>query len=191
MKLKLDHFYFSVENIQKAVKFYEQLLDIKATHIEGDRWADFEIEGQEGMYFGLINANVLENKRISGNNATLGIYTDDIEKNKTDIETFENNIEEIIDICKIYTRNILFIGLTRVNEKYTVPISWNHNESYFNKNIEKYNQKIKECCIKKKIAFLNILDKMEMQNLSSDGIHPNEMGHRKLFEILKEELMEG
>ena len=80
MKLKLDHFYFSVENIQKAVKFYEQLLDIKATHIEGDRWADFEIEGQEGMYFGLINANVLENKRISGNNATLGIYTDDIEK---------------------------------------------------------------------------------------------------------------
>lgn len=32
------------------------------------------------MYFGLINANVLENKRISGNNATLGIYTDDIEK---------------------------------------------------------------------------------------------------------------
>ena len=32
---------------------------------------------------------------------------------------------------------------------------------------------------------------MEMQNLSSDGIHPNEMGHRKLFEILKEELMEG
>ena len=80
MKLKLDHFYFSVENIQKAVKFYEQLLDIKATHIEGDRCADFEIEGQEGMYFGLINANVLENKRISGNNATLGIYTDDIEK---------------------------------------------------------------------------------------------------------------
>lgn len=80
MKLKLDHFYFSVENIQKAVKFYEQLLDIKAIHIEGDRWADFEIEGQEGMYFGLINANVLENKRISGNNATLGIYTDDIEK---------------------------------------------------------------------------------------------------------------
>lgn len=80
MKLKLDHFYFSVENIQKAVKFYEQLLDIKATHIEGDRWADFEIEGQEGMYFGLINANALENKRISGNNAILGIYTDDIEK---------------------------------------------------------------------------------------------------------------
>ena len=119
------------------------------------------------------------------------LYLNDIEKNKTDIETFENNIEEIIDICKIYTRNILFIGLTRVNEKYTVPISWNHNESYFNKNIGKYNQKIKECCIKKQIAFLNILDKMEMQNLSSDGIHPNEMGHRKLFEILKEELMEG
>lgn len=80
MKLKLDHIYFSVENMQRAVEFYEKLLGIKATHREEDRWADFEIDGQEGMYFGLINSNALENKRVVGNNATLGIYTDDIRK---------------------------------------------------------------------------------------------------------------
>lgn len=80
MKLKLDHIYFSVENMQRAVEFYEKLLGIKVTHREEDRWADFEIEGQEGMYFGLINSNALENKRVIGNNATLGIYTDDITK---------------------------------------------------------------------------------------------------------------
>ena len=55
------------------------------THREEDRWADFEIEGQEGMYFGLINSNALENKRVIGNNATLGIYTDDITKAFDDI----------------------------------------------------------------------------------------------------------
>ena len=80
MKIELDHIYFSVSDMDKAVKFYEEFLGIKATHREEDRWADFEIEGQEGMYFGLINKNALENKRIIGNNATIGIYTDDINK---------------------------------------------------------------------------------------------------------------
>ena len=64
--------------MDKAVKFYEEFLGIKATHREGNRWADFEIEGQEGMYFGLIDEKALGEKRIIGNNATLGIYTDDI-----------------------------------------------------------------------------------------------------------------
>lgn len=55
MELCLDHIYFSVKDIEKAVEFYEQLLGIKATHKEGKRWADFEVEGQKGMYFGLTN----------------------------------------------------------------------------------------------------------------------------------------
>ncbi len=63
MELCLDHIYFSVKDIEKAVEFYEQLLGIKATHKEGKRWADFEVEGQKGMYFGLINEKALENKR--------------------------------------------------------------------------------------------------------------------------------
>lgn len=80
MKIELDHIYFSVSNMDKAVKFYEELLETTVTHREGERWADFEINGQEGMYFGLINEKTLEEKRIVGNNATLGIYTDDINK---------------------------------------------------------------------------------------------------------------
>ena len=118
------------------------------------------------------------------------LYLKDIEKNKTDIKTFEKNVEEIIDICKTYTGDILFIGLTRVNEKYTVPISWNHNESYLNKNIEKYNQKIRECCYKKQITFLNISDLVKIQDLNVDGIHPNDIGHRKIFEAIKEKYIE-
>ena len=116
------------------------------------------------------------------------LYLKGIGKEQTDIITFESNIEEIINICKTYTKNICFIGLTRVNEKYTVPISWNNNEMYFNKNIEKYNEKIKECCIENKISFLNALDILEIEDLNKDGIHPNEMGHEKIFERIKEEI---
>ncbi len=119
------------------------------------------------------------------------LYLKDIEKEQTDIDVFEKNIKEIINICKIYTKNILFIGLTRVNECYTVPINWNENEMYFNKNIEKYNEKIRECCIENQISFLNIMDVLETSDLNIDGIHPNENGHKKLFEIIKEYLEES
>ena len=80
MKIQLDHVYFFVEDMEKAVNFYESFLGIKATHREGDRWADFEIEGQEGMYFGLLNKKAIDEKIVIGNNAVLGIYTEDIQK---------------------------------------------------------------------------------------------------------------
>ena len=116
------------------------------------------------------------------------LYLKNIEKQQTDISTFESNIKEIIDICKIYTKNIHFIGLTRVNEKYTVPIMWNDNEMYFNINIEKYNEKIRECCIENGIDFFNVLDILEIEDFDVDGVHPNERGHKKLFERIKEEI---
>lgn len=116
------------------------------------------------------------------------LYLKDIKKEQTDIDTFEQNIKKIIHICKEYTKNILFIGLTRVNEKCTVPISWNNNEMYFNKNIEKYNEKIRECCMENQVSFLNVLDILEIDDLNEDGVHPNEIGHKKLFERIKEKM---
>lgn len=80
MKTELDHIYFLVEDMEKAIDFYETFLDTKATHREDERWADFEIEGQEGMYFGLLNKKAIGEKIVVGNNAVLGIYTEDIQK---------------------------------------------------------------------------------------------------------------
>ena len=119
------------------------------------------------------------------------LYLKNVEKEQTDIHSFEKNIKEIIKISKLYTKNILFIGLTRVNENCTIPISWNDNEMYFNKNIEKYNQKIKQCCFENQIMFLDVLDLLETNDLNTDGIHPNEIGHEKLFERIKRQLKEN
>lgn len=119
------------------------------------------------------------------------LYLKNAEKEQTDIDIFEKNIKEIIKISKLYTKNILFIGLTRVNESYTIPINWNDNEMYFNKNIEKYNQKIRQCCFENQIMFLDVLDLLETNDLNTDGIHPNEIGHEKLFERIKRQLEEN
>lgn len=116
------------------------------------------------------------------------LYLKNVGKVQTDIETFRKNIKELIYICKSYTKNIMFVGLTKVNEDYTVPIKWNDNEMYFNKNIEKYNEKIRECCIENKVSFLDVLDILGTKDLNIDGIHPNDIGHKKIFEKIKEKL---
>lgn len=119
------------------------------------------------------------------------LYLKKEEKEQTDINSFEKNIKEIIKISKLYTKNILFVGLTRVNESCTIPISWNDNEMYFNKNIEKYNNKIRQCCFENQIMFIDILDLLATSDLNTDGIHPNEIGHEKIFERITELLEES
>ena len=77
--MRVDNFYFVVEDIEKAIKFYEDLLDKKPTNITKNRWADWENENNQ-IYFGIISKEATGDKLIKGNNGVLGLYTDNIEK---------------------------------------------------------------------------------------------------------------
>ena len=50
--IKIDNFYFVVEDINKSINFYTKIFDKKPTNITEDRWADWEnvlkIDGQIG-----------------------------------------------------------------------------------------------------------------------------------------------
>ncbi len=77
MKAKLDHVYMSVKNMDRAIKFYEDLLGTKVKHREGKTWADFDVGS--GFYFGLINPKIISEKRIVGNNAIPVFFADNID----------------------------------------------------------------------------------------------------------------
>lgn len=76
MKIQLDHIYFSVSNMDRAVEFYEQFLNTKATHREGKRWADFEIKGIENKIIGfsIVNLNNSLGKAEIENIYVLPVY---------------------------------------------------------------------------------------------------------------------
>lgn len=114
------------------------------------------------------------------------IYLKDMEKEKTNINVFKDNIEKIINIAKNCTKNIIFMGLTKVNEENTTPINWNDNEMYINENIEAYNEIIQNICRENEIQFIKLLDVLDLDDLSEDGIHPNSKGHEKIFQKVKE-----
>ena len=109
-------------------------------------------------------------------------------------EKFKLNIEKIIEQAQSVTSKIIFIGLTPVDGSKTAPISWNIDKFFKNENAEKYNQIIKSVCKDKNIYFIEIFDewiKSDYKKLLEDGLHPNSVGHKKIFETVKDFLVQN
>ncbi len=107
------------------------------------------------------------------------------EKNNVSISDFKNNILDLINMAKEYTQNILFIGLSKVDESQVNPLSWDNNISYLNKEILKFDKVLESICYQNKIDYLNIFELLKISDLK-DGLHPNSVGHQKICnEILR------
>jgi lysophospholipase L1-like esterase len=100
-------------------------------------------------------------------------------------EDFKKNLGKIKKIANGFTDKIIFIGSTKVDEKKTVPMRRNTDVSYKNKDIIEYNQAIKEFCDKNNLPFIGTYDILNIGNLK-DGLHPNSIGHEKIFQKVKD-----
>ena len=96
------------------------------------------------------------------------------------LERFESNLEEIIKQSRKFTEEIIFVGLTRVDEERVSPTPWNPSIHFDNKNISIYNEKAKEVCEKNNLLFIEMMDLIEDSELE-DGLHPDARGHEKMF----------
>ncbi len=76
--MKIDNFYFVVEDITKSINFYSKLFEEEPTNVTENRWADWQNEDNK-IYFGIISIEATGDKRCVGNNGVLGLYTDDID----------------------------------------------------------------------------------------------------------------
>ncbi len=107
-------------------------------------------------------------------------------------QKFRHNVKELIKISKKYSSRIIFIGLTPVEEIKVSPYPLSSTgKIYNNQSINKYNNIIREECLRSNIHFIEIFNKFESLNykeLLADGLHPNPKGHQKIFEIVKEYL---
>ncbi|MDP4009305.1 MAG: GDSL-type esterase/lipase family protein [bacterium] len=99
------------------------------------------------------------------------------------IEKFRENLEEIIKRAQKITDKIMFMDLKNCDESKTMPVSW-IDIYYTNKNIQRYSSVMQEMCQKHSVHFL---DTVALNNEDfEDGLHPNAMGHQKIFEQVKD-----
>ena len=93
-------------------------------------------------------------------------------------EKFKTNIEEIIRRAKTITPNIIFMDLEICDESKTMPVSW-IDIYYTNDNMKKYGEIMREVCRQNNILFLEL--KPLANEDFDDGLHPNALGHEKIF----------
>ncbi len=98
------------------------------------------------------------------------------------VEQFKNNIEEIIVRAKKITSHIIFMDLKNCDETKTMPVSW-ADIHYTNESIMRYVHVMREVCQRNNVFFLEL---PELTNDEfEDGLHPNAIGHEKIFQTVK------
>lgn len=113
---------------------------------------------------------------------------------RTSKEEFRQNLQKLISLAKRFSDRIVFVGLVPVDENRVAPIPWDMNKFYLNKNIREYNSAIKEVCEQKGAKFIDIFEefvKTDYKRLLYEGLHPNSAGHKKIFELVKKELVKN
>ena len=105
-------------------------------------------------------------------------------QNKILLDKFRKNLEEIIKRAKSVAPNIIFIGFKNVDETKTMPVSWK-DIYYINAEIKKYNEVMKTVCQENNIPYLDIFGLLNNEDLD-DGVHPNSIGHQKIFVKVKD-----
>ncbi|MBI4136507.1 hypothetical protein HY469_00435, partial [Candidatus Roizmanbacteria bacterium] len=75
-------------------------------------------------------------------------------RNEISISDFEKNIKKLHTKALSFTRKMLFVGLTPVNENLVNPIPWRPENSYRNEDSEKYNGILRDFCSKNNVPFV-------------------------------------
>jgi len=101
------------------------------------------------------------------------------------INTFEKNLKQITKIAKQHSTRVVFTGLLAVDESKTTPIAWNPTEFYENDDLKEYDLVIQKVCDSLDVKFIPLFELLSAKDLS-DGVHPNALGHEKIFKAVKE-----
>jgi len=115
------------------------------------------------------------------------------DKNLVPFNKFVIKVKNIMELCNKYRSKIVLVGPTPVNESKTSPVPFGKKVTYKNKNIEKYNKAIKKVCKENDILFVDVFSRMfsiDYRVLLKDGIHPDSDGHKFIYEIIGDFLVD-
>ncbi len=121
-------------------------------------------------------------------------YINDKNNLRTPPEEFKSNIQKLIKIGQAFTSKIVFVGFNPVDESKTMPIPWSSEKYYTNENVKKYNNIVESVCEENSLPFVEIFEewmKLNYKELLEDGLHPNPKGHQKIFEAVKDFLIQN
>ncbi|HET9721598.1 MAG TPA: GDSL-type esterase/lipase family protein [Candidatus Saccharimonadales bacterium] len=114
---------------------------------------------------------------------------------KSTPERFEAELNELFSKAKQYSSKIMFIGLGPCGEDLTNPVPpwWHKDLIYTNERILAFDKTARKVCAEYDVLYVPIYDAMKKEidddkKLLIDGLHPNDVGHQLIFELVRPEL---
>lgn len=109
-------------------------------------------------------------------------------------DQFRANVTALIAKARKFSQKMVFVGPTPVDEPKVDPMPWAEDKSYKNGYVDQFNTILESVCIDEQIPFVNIFKIMKSRDYNSllkDGAHPNSDGHKIMFEIVKDFLLQN
>jgi lysophospholipase L1-like esterase len=100
-------------------------------------------------------------------------------------EHYQEQLERIIEVVHKFSDNILFIGITPVDDSKTLACG---DTQYWLARVAQFNQVLVDFCDKHTLPIVEIFDsmqQMDFKGLLPDGLHPNTEGHEWMYEQIK------
>jgi len=121
------------------------------------------------------------------------IYNNKTKKHQVELNKYALNVEKLIHLAKKYGTKVVFVGNKPIDESKVDPIPWLKDCSYKEVFVEQYDNKVAEICKKNKIPFIDMYHlfnkKPNYQKLLTDGVHPSTEGHKMIYEIVRDFLI--
>jgi acyl-CoA thioesterase I len=140
-------------------------------------------------------ARISEEERIIifgvGTNDSQFVYSN--EDLKIPIDKFGDNVKKLVDLSKKFSSKIVFLGLCPIEQSKVDPIPWAEEKKGYRKElVEQFNNKIKHVCNEKGVYFIELYEKLIKESkILEDGVHPDSLGHKKIFLIVKNFLIKN
>jgi len=100
-------------------------------------------------------------------------------------QRFTENVITLISQAKEFSNNITFIGLILGNESLLKPFPGSaQGKSYDLTRVINFNDKLNDQAAVSNCQLIQLLDKLNPTDFS-DGLHPNDQGHLKMFNEIK------
>lgn len=98
------------------------------------------------------------------------------------LESYKQNMRELVKLARKYTDKIHIVGATKVDET-----SMRESGTRFvNDTIQSYNNFLKEFSESEGLLYVDVFDVLDIHTDLDDGLHPNAQGYEKLFNTIQE-----
>lgn len=115
-------------------------------------------------------------------------------KSKVLLDTFKNNLAQLLQKSKKYSSKIIFISPTPVDEAMIQAEPSEPDQSYTNESIKKFHKILQEFCEEQHLLFIDVFNiwiGKDYKELLIDGLHPNTKGHEEMYQMIFTALQEN